>query len=70
LEPPANPGRFRNLDTAYKKSVLDVLTDGFAWEHTPPAGQMQLVNDDGSVVECALVLMSDIDAKLPDLIDP
>ncbi|MBE3637219.1 DEAD/DEAH box helicase [Mangrovicoccus algicola] len=59
-----------NLDTAYKKSVLDVLTDGFAWEHTPPAGQMQLVNDDGSVVECALVLMSDIDAKLPDLIDP
>lgn len=59
-----------NLDTAYKQSVLEVLTNGFAWDHTPPAGQMQLVNDDGSVVECALVLMSDIDARLPDLIDP
>lgn len=59
-----------NLDTAYKERVLDVLTSGFAWDHNAPAGQMQLVNDDGSVVECALVLMSDIDAKLPDLIDP
>ncbi|UWQ55004.1 DEAD/DEAH box helicase family protein [Leisingera caerulea] len=59
-----------NLDTTYKKNVLEVLTKGFAWDHTAPAGQMQLVNDDGSVVECALVLMSDIDAKLPDLIEP
>ena len=59
-----------NLDTEYEPKVFDVLTDGFSWETSVPAGQLQLVNYDGSVVEGALVLMSDIDAKLPALIDP
>ena len=59
-----------NLDTEYKRKVLSALTDGFSWEASVPAGQLQLVNDDGSVVECALVLMNDVDAKLPALITP
>lgn len=59
-----------NLDTEYKRKVLSTLTDGFAWEASVPAGQLQLINDDGSVVECALVLMNDVDAKLPALIAP
>ena len=52
-----------NLDTKYKQKVLEVLTDGFSWETSVPVGQLQLVNDDGSVVECALVLMSDVDTN-------
>ena len=59
-----------NLDTVYKQNVLEVLTNSFEWDSTPPVGQMQLVNDDGSLVECALILMSNIDAKLPDFIQP
>lgn len=59
-----------NLDTEYKRKVLSALTDGFSWEASVPAGQLQLVNDDGSVVECALVLIDDVDARLPALIAP
>lgn len=30
---------------------------------------MELIQDDGTTVECALVLMSEWKAKLPDLLD-
>lgn len=59
-----------NLDTAYKSSVLSILSDNFDWNTTVPAGELQLVTEDGVTVECDLVLMSDIPTTLPRLITP
>ncbi len=53
-----------NLDTAYKRDVLKVMSDSFAWERTLPAGELELVSGD-QTVECALVLMSDWKTVLP-----
>lgn len=54
-----------NLDTAYKRDVLQVLSDNFAWDTTAPAGTLELVQDNGETVECTLILMSEWQAKLP-----
>ena len=54
-----------NLDTAYKREVLKVLTDNFAWDNTVPAGTLELVKDTGETVECTLILMSEWKTKLP-----
>lgn len=53
-----------NLDTAYKRAVLDFLTEKFAWDDAAPAGTLELVKG-GESIECALVLMSEWKAKLP-----
>lgn len=47
-----------NLDTAYKRELLKVMSSNFAWDTTVPVGTLQLVND-GETVECTLILMSD-----------
>lgn len=54
-----------NLDTAYKRELLSVMTDAFAWDTTVPAGTLNLIKDSGETVECALILMSEWKAKLP-----
>jgi type III restriction enzyme len=54
-----------NLDTAYKREMLQVMSDNFAWDDTVPAGTMELVGNDGRTVECTLILMSDIGTQLP-----
>jgi type III restriction enzyme len=54
-----------NLDTAYKREVLKVLSDNFAWDSTVPAGTLELVKSNGETVEAALILMSDWRSKLP-----
>ena len=48
-----------------KRDLLATLSANFDWEKTVPAGSMELVQDDGTTVECALVLMSEWKAKLP-----
>lgn len=53
-----------NLDTAYKRDVLKVMSDNFAWDSTVPAGTLQLVSS-GETVECTLILMSDVRTTLP-----
>ncbi len=53
-----------NLDTAYKREVLKVMSDNFAWDTTVPAGTLQLVPS-GETVECTLILMNDVRTKLP-----
>ncbi|MDI7775598.1 DEAD/DEAH box helicase family protein [Asticcacaulis sp. EMRT-3] len=53
-----------NGDTAYKRDVLALMSDSFAWDHSVSAGTLELVNE-GETVECALILMSDIQTKLP-----
>jgi type III restriction enzyme len=54
-----------NLDTAYKRAVLKLLTDNFSWDKTVPAGTLALVQEDGETVECPLILMSEWKMKLP-----
>ena len=55
-----NPG-----DTRYKRKLLAFLSDNFAWDDCVPAGEMELVQDNGDSVECALILISNWKAELP-----
>ena len=59
-----------NLDTAYKRDVLQVLSDNFAWDTTAPAGTLELMQDNGETVECTLILMSEWQVKLPGYLTP
>ncbi|HMM07878.1 MAG TPA: DEAD/DEAH box helicase family protein [Paracoccus solventivorans] len=59
----------QNPDTDYKRDVLNFLTENFSWDQATPAGQLQIAMT-GETVECALVLMEDISARLPKLIRP
>lgn len=54
-----------NLDTAYKRELLQFLTSQFKWEKTVPAGTMEVLTEGGETVECTLILMSEWKAKLP-----
>ncbi len=56
-----------NPDTAYKDKVLSLMTENFAWDSTASAGTLELIKD-GETVECSLVLMSEVKAKLPGMI--
>lgn len=58
-----------NLDTAYKRELLKLLSESFAWDSTVPAGQLQLVQNDGATVECSLILMSEWKSKLPEYLE-
>jgi type III restriction enzyme len=55
-----------NLDTAYKRDVLALLSDHFAWDDYVPAGELELVKNDGETVQGTLILMSEWKAKLPE----
>jgi type III restriction enzyme len=55
-----------NLDTAYKRDVLDFLSANFAWDSYTPAGELELVKKNGETVRGTLILMSEWKAKLPN----
>ncbi len=55
-----------NLDTAYKRELLNVLSEHFAWDETTPAGTLELVQKSGETVDCDLILMSEWRSKLPE----
>lgn len=59
-----------NDDTRYKKAMMDVLTGAFEWDYTRPAGELELVAEDGTTVQCEMVLMQDVMTHLPALIVP
>lgn len=59
----------QNLDTEYKREVMEFLSDNFQWDQSVKAGQLTLTAT-GETVECVLILMQDIKNKLPDLIAP
>ncbi len=59
-----------NLDTAYKRDVLDILSMNFKWDASVPAGTLELVKDAGETVECSLILMSEWPTKLPAHLAP
>ena len=54
-----------NLDTAYKRDVMSFLSDIFSWDDCIPAGELELVKNNGDTVQCTLLLMSEWRAKLP-----
>ena len=54
-----------NLDTDYKRDVLSFLSDNFARENPKPAGELELIQNNGETVRCALILMSEWRTKLP-----
>ena len=53
-----------NGDTAYKRELLKVMSDCFAWDTTPTAGTLELVQN-GETVECALIMFDQIRVELP-----
>jgi type III restriction enzyme len=55
-----------NLDTAYKQAVLGLRRDSFAFENVSRVGELELLTDDGTTVECDLVLMSEWKTQLPN----
>ena len=57
-----------NLDTAYKRDMLNFLSDNFRWDDFVPAGQLELVQNGGETVKCELMLMSEWKTKLPSLL--
>ena len=44
-----------NPDTAYKKKLLEICTDAFRLETLQPAGELELLDDEGVKVRCALI---------------
>ena len=57
-------------DTKYKRDLLAFLSNNFAWDYSMPAGEMELVQDNGETVECALILMSNWNTELPAFLPP
>ena len=59
-----------NLDTAYKRDVIEFLSANFSSDTTVPAGTLELIKETGESVECALILMSQWRADLPAYLIP
>lgn len=57
-----------NDDTEYKKAVLRLMSDAFAVEHVERVGELELIIEDGTAVECDLVLMPEWRIKLPTML--
>jgi len=54
------------VNTEYKRQVLSFLSDSFRWDDYAPAGELELVTEDGTTVEGTLILMSEWKTKLPE----
>lgn len=59
-----------NLDTAYKREVLNFMSKNFSWDSTVPAGTLELVKNTGETVDMTLILMSEWETKLPGYLKP
>ena len=55
-----------NLDTAYKREVLEFMSGNFQWDDATSAGELELVQNNGETVNCTLILMSEWKTKLPE----
>lgn len=54
-----------NLDTAYKRKLIETMGAKYRFQNVTSAGKLELVLDDKTTVACDLVLMSEWKAKLP-----
>lgn len=52
-----------NLDTAYKTKLLKLMSESFGHETPQKAGELELVVDENTIVQCDLVLMSDLKTR-------
>lgn len=57
-----------NLDTEYKRELLNFLSSSYAWENSTPAGELELVTDSGQTMHCELVMMSEWKTRLPSML--
>lgn len=55
-----------NLDTEYKRKLLQVLSQNYAVHNPTKAGELELVIEDGTTVACDLVLISEWKKKVPE----
>lgn len=55
-----------NLDTKYKKKLLQTINDNFKVERVKKAGELELVFDDSTTVSCDMLLMSEWKTKVHD----
>lgn len=53
-----------NLDTKYKKKLLDTINSNFKVEKVKKAGELELVFDDSTSVSCDLLLMTEWRTKI------
>lgn len=59
-----------NLDTAYKRAVLDTVTNAYRREQVQQAGELEIVVDEQTRVRCRLVLMSEWKTAIPEMLSP
>lgn len=55
-----------NLDTKYKKKLLQTINDNFKIERVKKAGELELVFDDSTTVSCDMLLMSEWKTRVHD----
>jgi type III restriction enzyme len=48
-----------NLDTEYKRKLLNTITKAFKFETATYAGELALVAEDGTTIECEMILTED-----------
>ncbi|MDU7587286.1 MAG: hypothetical protein E7K47_07775, partial [Acidovorax sp.] len=53
-----------NLDTTYKRKLLQTINDNFKVERVKKAGELELVLDDSTTVSCDMLLMSEWKTKV------
>ena len=58
-----------NLDSEYKRKLMDYLSEKFDWNKLKTIGKHELVMEDGTEFEAKLVLMSEWETELSKLID-
>jgi hypothetical protein len=59
-----------NVDATYKTAGMQLLTGTFDWERMLPVGGLELIDEDGTCVQCEMVLMSKLPTELQRLILP
>lgn len=57
-----------NADTDYKRKLLSVLSENFAWDRAATNGELELITNTGETVACTLILMTEWEAKLPEFL--
>ena len=58
-----------NLDTNYKRKLLNIVNERYAFEGVKKAGELELVLDDKTIVSCELILMSNWKTNIPIHLD-
>jgi type III restriction enzyme len=57
-------GHLDNPNTAYKREVLNPMSENFLWYRATDVGPLELVVN-GETVECTLILMKNVQTQLP-----